>query len=306
MNTQTIGVSVPSSVKRSEHKRSKERILAYYEEAGPDYEVWSQNFNMHFGYCQRGINPLRREDLLQNMNRKVLTALQISAKDQVLVDMGCGLGGTLRYAASRHPHLALTGVTIVPWQVDKGTQLNQAAGLSSQVQIMNADYRQTSLPDNSVDVVLAIESSCYAGGESKEDLLAEMYRILRPGGRFVIADGFIRTTKPMNGLVRRIYEVLRDSWALTGLGVVPMIERSLDEIGFEKVKIEDVSWNVAPSVAHVPGTVISFLLKQLFFGKRPMNKERWDNLKSPILTMIIGLIRSHFGYFLISGTKQQQ
>jgi hypothetical protein len=41
----------------------------------------------------------------------------------------------------------------------------------------------------------------------------------------------------------------------------------------------------------------------LFFGKEPMTKERWDNLKSPLFTMVLGSARSHFGYYLISGTK---
>ena len=31
----------------------------YYEEAGPDYATWSPNFNMHFGFFRRGMNPLK-------------------------------------------------------------------------------------------------------------------------------------------------------------------------------------------------------------------------------------------------------
>jgi hypothetical protein len=29
----------------------------YYREAGPDYEAWSREFNMHFGYYRVGANP---------------------------------------------------------------------------------------------------------------------------------------------------------------------------------------------------------------------------------------------------------
>lgn len=28
-------------------------IKDYYNIAGPDYEAWSKNFNMHFGYCKQ-------------------------------------------------------------------------------------------------------------------------------------------------------------------------------------------------------------------------------------------------------------
>ena len=37
----------------------------YYEEAGPDYAAWSPNFNMHFGFFRRGMNPFDREAMLE-------------------------------------------------------------------------------------------------------------------------------------------------------------------------------------------------------------------------------------------------
>ena len=297
----TTGLRVTDSVRKNS---PKEQVLSYYEKAGPDYEVWSRKFNMHFGYYEQGVSPFRREALLENMNRKVLSTLGIKDTDQMLIDMGCGLGGTLRFAARNYPHLELKGVTIVPWQIKKGNQLNKAEGLNRAIQLLQEDYSHTSIPDNSVDLVLAIESSCYAGGTDKGDLLSEIHRILRPGGRFVVADGLLRHRQPMNYLVKNIYRRLCDSWALSGLGVLPDMERTLNALGFEEMRSEDISWNVAPSVAHVPGTVLFFLIRQLLFGKEKMNKERWDNLRSPLLTIIIGLVRSHFGYYLISGTKQ--
>ena len=41
----------------------------YYEEAGPDYAAWSPHFSMHFGFFRRGINPLNREAMLEQMNK---------------------------------------------------------------------------------------------------------------------------------------------------------------------------------------------------------------------------------------------
>ena len=47
----------------------------YYEEAGPDYAAWSPFFNMHFGFFRWGMNPLRREAMLEQMNHEVQTRL---------------------------------------------------------------------------------------------------------------------------------------------------------------------------------------------------------------------------------------
>jgi MPBQ/MSBQ methyltransferase len=48
----------------------------YYEEAGPDYAAWSAAFNMHFGFFRWGMNPFRREAMLEEMNRQVFDRLQ--------------------------------------------------------------------------------------------------------------------------------------------------------------------------------------------------------------------------------------
>ena len=52
-----------------------DRLIAYYEEAGPDFAQWSAAFNMLFGYYRAGLNPFRREPMLSELNRQVLDRL---------------------------------------------------------------------------------------------------------------------------------------------------------------------------------------------------------------------------------------
>lgn len=279
-------------------------LIDYYEKAGPDYETWSPNFNMHFGYYQKGMNPFDREQMLQKMNEVVLGLLNIDpTSSTTLVDMGCGLAATMRYASIAYPKLNCTGVTLVPWQKRQADQLNALSEKSPNIEILLEDYTKTSLPANSVDHVIAIESGCYAEGVNKAPLLREIHRILKPGGSFVMADGFLRTNKPLKGILRLAYQQLCRSWALSELGVVGEIHKELEVLNFKGIEMQDISWRVAPSVAHVPFTVIQFLMKQLLFSEAPMTKERWDNLKSPLLTMVLGLHQTQFGYYLISGVK---
>ncbi|MEM9338903.1 MAG: methyltransferase domain-containing protein [Bacteroidota bacterium] len=195
-------------------------------------------------------------------------------------------------------------MTLVPWQKQEAEKLNKRAGLENRIQILTEDYTATSISNNSVDHVMAIESGCYAKGADKADLLAEIHRILKPGGSFVIADGFLKSKKRQGLVLRKAYEQLCRSWALTELGNINEVLEKIDQLGFENVNAQNISWKVAPSVAHVPHTVISFLMKQFFFGKDKMTKERWDNLKSPLLTMVLGLHQRHFGYYLVKGQKR--
>ena len=89
----------------------------YYSEAGPDYAAWSREFNMHFGYYRAGANPLDRESMLEQMNAEVLARLHLDdVAEARLLDLGCGLGATLRSFAHRLPSARLVGLTHVPWQ----------------------------------------------------------------------------------------------------------------------------------------------------------------------------------------------
>ena len=109
----------------------------YSSEAGPDYAAWSPGFNMHFGYYRAGANPFRREAMLEQMNAEVLTRLQVDNIAQPkLLDLGCGLGATLRSFARRMPHARLLGLTRVPWQVERAQALNETAGWTQQVRIL--------------------------------------------------------------------------------------------------------------------------------------------------------------------------
>src|SRR5882672_1694710 len=113
----------------------------YYSEAGPDYAAWSSEFNMHFGYYRAGANPLNREAMLEQMNAEVLARLQLGATSETrLLDLGCGLGATLRSFSRRLPRAWLLGLTRVPWQVERALALNQTAGCSERVRVVEGDY----------------------------------------------------------------------------------------------------------------------------------------------------------------------
>ena len=64
-------------VKTEFQAESGNSIIDYYTEAGPDYEYWSKNFNMHFGYAAKKWDCLRRETMLQRMNQVVLESLEL-------------------------------------------------------------------------------------------------------------------------------------------------------------------------------------------------------------------------------------
>jgi cyclopropane fatty-acyl-phospholipid synthase-like methyltransferase len=277
----------------------------YYREAGPDYAAWSREFNMHFGYYRAGANPLHRESMLEQMNAEVLARLHVDGlAEPSLLDLGCGLGATLRSFARRLPHARLLGITRVPWQVEHAHALNAAAGCGERVRVIEGDYEDTHLPRGSYDGAYALESSCHAHGAGKGALLAEAHRLLRPGGRLVVADGFLAGGRFASAIQRRIYRKLCECWVIEELGQLHLFTARLKQLGFSDITVEHLQLRVAPSVAHIPWVALKFLLTDVVFGNRKMTRARWNNLLAPVLLPLVSAPLGPMTYCMITATRR--
>jgi cyclopropane fatty-acyl-phospholipid synthase-like methyltransferase len=277
----------------------------YYSEAGPDYAAWSREFNMHFGYYRAGANPLDRESMLEQMNAEVLARLHLDdVAEPRLLDLGCGLGATLRSFAHRLPSARLLGLTRVPWQVEQAHALNEAAGCGQRVRVIEGDYEHTILPRGSYDGVYALESSCHAHGADKGALLAEAHGLLRPGGRLVVADGFLEGDQFRSALQQRIYLKLCECWVIEEVSQLHLFTARLEQLGFEEITVEHLQLRVAPSVAHIPWVALKFLLTDVVSGKRKMTRARWNNVLAPVLLPLVSAPLGPMTYCMIAAKKR--
>jgi cyclopropane fatty-acyl-phospholipid synthase-like methyltransferase len=280
------------------------QIIEFYEEAGMDYEHWSKNFNMHLGFYRRGLNPFKREKMLEQLNLEIAARLQLDAKDApFLIDLGCGAGAISRSVARNYPDAIIKGVTLAPSQVETAVKLNARENLQKQIEIFKGDYAALPFSGGAADGVWAVESACYAQGAGKENLAREMARVLKTGGRFVVADCFIKQSgKKFNALIEKCYSELCKAWAVTEMPALDYFVNALKTEGFRDIVVEDISWRVAPSLAHAPYAVATFMLKKIFAGE-PLKRQSINNLKASLLAPALGLNRSKFSYCLISGAR---
>ncbi|AXG73021.1 methyltransferase domain-containing protein [Flavobacterium arcticum] len=277
------------------HEDNNHRTAELYNEATEDYEFWSRDFNMHFGYYNPSRNnPFMRDTMLNEMNRQVYKRIGDS---KLICDLGCGMGGTMKYGLERNKELRVLGVTLSEFQATEGNK--RLTGLNGL--ILKEDYNNTTFSDNTFDSAMAIESFCHAG--HSEASFKEAYRILKNGGKMVITDAFLK--KEIKNLCpggSYCYKGLCNGWSLEKLGNIPEVKRTLERIGFKDIIIEDISLRVAPSVLHVPFVISGFLLKKILKNQE-IGKQSIQNLKGSFYALLSGIQMNNFGYYIITCTK---
>jgi SAM-dependent methyltransferase len=115
----------------------------------------------------------------------------------VVLDAGCGLGGTTFFLRDRTDGGRYCGLTLSPAQRDRAEREARRRGLAGACQFVlrsyDADLRDL-LPDGA-DLVVAIESLAHAPDPA--ETLAHVAALLRAGGRLVIVDDMPRPGLPL-------------------------------------------------------------------------------------------------------------
>jgi ubiquinone/menaquinone biosynthesis C-methylase UbiE len=119
--------------------------------------------------------------------RRIIGLAELRPSDHVL-DVGTGTGIVAFYAAANvHPSGKVTAIDLSEGMLAAARSKAEREGLSDRIRFVRMDAEKLELPSHSVDVVLSLYALLHF--PRPDVALAEMFRVLRPGGRLVVAIG---------------------------------------------------------------------------------------------------------------------
>lgn len=232
-------------------------IAQYYDVSEDHYTFFwdlNQSHALHYGYWDETTSTFR--EALANINQILANEAEIKAGMNIL-DAGCGIGGSSIWLA-QHNNTRVTGITLSAKQAARGNDIAQKIGLENQVSFQVQDYTNTNFESNTFDVVWAIESICHA--EDKKKFVDEAFRLLKPGGKLIMADFFIVN----EGTQKEQTEINKwaHGWAVPFFEKKNVFESYLKDSNFEKIEMIDATKNILKSakrlyLAFFPGWLIS-------------------------------------------------
>jgi arsenite methyltransferase len=174
------------------------------------------------------------EALLASMGCANPVALAELRPGEVVLDLGSGGGIDVLLSAKRvGPTGKAYGLDMTDEMLDLARRNQMEAGIEN-VEFLKGEIESIPLPDSSVDVII---SNCVINlSTDKDRVLAEAFRVLRPGGRFAVAD--IVLTRPISEALHKHLAL----WAGCVAGALGIDEykAKLASAGFEGPEVEIV------------------------------------------------------------------
>lgn len=214
-------------------------------EVGALYDSYTDVFsralggNIHVGYWDNEADDSPIEVATDRLTDLVAERLA-PAEGHRLLDVGCGHGRTALCIAAHHA-VHITGISVSEYQVGVATSRPQPSDLPGRATFRLADAMELPFTDGSFDGAYAIESLMHM--KDREAATGHIARVLRPGGRLVIAEAYLGGELDRADVAR-----MADTCAFFKLSMGPDGHRQLvEEAGLKVLDFIDIGENIRRS-----------------------------------------------------------
>lgn len=173
---------------RQEHVK---RVQNYYTDAQKYFERLWDPTGLHYGLWTPDVK--NREEAILKEN-EILADLADIKRGDLVGDLGCGIGGNFDSFARREANVV--GLNIVDKQLTRGKDLIKKRNLGEKANLVKGDYQQLPFLNNVFNALVYSESVEHA--TDLGILYKEAFKVLKPGGKIVIAATFLGNKKDIS------------------------------------------------------------------------------------------------------------
>ena len=156
----------------------KRKIQKFYDASSPYWlKLWGEH--IHDGYYLTGKES--KQEAQENLIRLLVEKAHIQ-KDNTVLDVGCGIGGTSIYLANKLD-VRTTGITLSPVQVKMARERALQQHADSSFSVMDAEQMSF---QKFFDVIWIV--GAFTHFVHQEKFIKNAVQSLKPGGKFVLGD----------------------------------------------------------------------------------------------------------------------
>ena len=186
-----------AKVRGALHSKERDRQATnyHYDRSNEFYALWLDARMIYS--CAYFATP---DDELEKAQEQKLNYLCRKLRLQPgerLLDIGCGWGGLLIYAA-QHYGVEADGITLSPQQAKLARERIKEAGLENRCHVEICDYREVSKP-RGYDKLVSVSMAEHIGKPLLPTYFKQAWNLLRPGGVFLNHGINVHSTAPTVG-----------------------------------------------------------------------------------------------------------
>lgn len=174
------------STQQGDYSAAVRTAREYYNSDDADqfyFQIWGGE-DIHIGLYQSSDQPIAEASRRTVQAMAELYRTRPTAAHELL-DLGAGYGGAARYLAQQFG-CHVTALNLSEAENTRHRELNQRAGLLERIEVIDGDFENIPKADASVDFVWSQDAFLHSG--QRQRVIAEVVRVLRPGGELVFTD----------------------------------------------------------------------------------------------------------------------
>ncbi|MDS1269892.1 methyltransferase domain-containing protein [Lipingzhangella sp. LS1_29] len=260
---------------KKNYSTAVETAREYYNSHDADnfyYTLWGGT-DIHVGLYQSD-----DEDIAEASRRTVeemAAKLDITA-DTKIIDVGAGYGGSARYLA-RTFGCHVTCLNLSEVENDRNREMNEQAGLSHLIDVVDGSFEDIPSQDNAFDIVWSQDAFLHSGDRLR--VLEECVRVLRNKGSLIFTDPMASDNADKSQL-----QPILDRLHLDTLGTPTFYTKQLAKHGLNRVEFDDHSHQLTNHY----GRVLQELEKRGPELEGKVSREYQDRMKTGLRNWVNG------------------